>query len=96
MAFTRSLARSSAPSVRVNCVAPGWIRTRWGDDTSDYWNARAQGESLLNRWGKPEDVGRVVRFLASEEAEFVNGQTINVNGGSQPWPVDPAKADPNV
>ena len=88
MAFTRSLSKSAAPTVRVNCVAPGWIKTKWGDGTSDYWNDRATGESLLGRWGTPEDVARTVRFLVSPDADFITGQTLNVNGGSQPWPND--------
>ena len=81
MNFTRSLAKSLAPAVRVNCIAPGWIRTAWGDGASDYWQERAQGESLLARWGEAEDIARVARFLASDAASFVNGQTIAVNGG---------------
>src|SRR5690606_8559225 len=55
MNFTRSLAKSLAPAVRVNCIAPGWIRTAWGEEASEYWQERAQGESLLARWGEPED-----------------------------------------
>jgi 3-oxoacyl-[acyl-carrier protein] reductase len=81
MAFTRSLAKSLAPTVRVNCIAPGWIRTSWGETASEYWQARAKRESLLARWGTPEDVARVARFLASPAAEFINGATIPVNGG---------------
>ena len=41
MAFTRSLAQSLAPEVRVNCLAPGWIRTAWGERASEYWQERA-------------------------------------------------------
>lgn len=81
MSFTKSLARSLAPHVRVNCVAPGWIRTAWGEGTSDYWNQRARGESLLGRWGEVEDVARVVGFLVSPAGSFVNGQVIAVDGG---------------
>lgn len=81
MAFTRSLAKSLAPEVRVNCVAPGWIRTSWGESTSEYWNDRAVNESLLKRWGTPEDVANVICFLASDAGEFINGQVIPVNGG---------------
>ncbi len=81
MAFTRSLAASLAPAVRVNCVAPGWIKTKWGAGASSDWQQRAARESLLARWGTPEDVAAVVRFLASPEASFVNGQIIPVNGG---------------
>jgi 3-oxoacyl-[acyl-carrier protein] reductase len=81
MSATRSLAKSLAPEVRVNCLAPGWIRTAWGQHASDQWQERARRESLLYRWGEPEDVARVARFLASPAAEFVNGQVIEVNGG---------------
>lgn len=81
MAFTRSAARSLAPRVRVNCVAPGWIRTAWGEQTSDYWNQRAIGESLMGRWGEADDVARVVRFLSSEAASFLTGLIVPVNGG---------------
>jgi 3-oxoacyl-[acyl-carrier protein] reductase len=81
MAATRSLAKSLAPGVRVNCVAPGWIRTDWGHQASDVWQQIAVGDSLMERWGEPEDVARVVRFLVSPAAEFINGQIIAVNGG---------------
>ena len=81
MSFTRSLAKSLAPQVRVNCLAPGWIKTSWGENASDYWQQRAQSESLLGRWGTPEDVARAARFLVSPDAAFVNGQILCVNGG---------------
>jgi 3-oxoacyl-[acyl-carrier protein] reductase len=81
MAFTKSLARSLAPEVRVNCVAPGWIKTKWGAGASQYWQQRAASESLLERWGTCEDVAAVVRFLVSPAASFINAQTIAVNGG---------------
>lgn len=79
--FTRSLAQSLAPQVRVNCIAPGWIRTGWGEQASDYWQRRAASESLLGRWGTPDDVARVARFLVSPAAAFINAQVIEVNGG---------------
>jgi 3-oxoacyl-[acyl-carrier protein] reductase len=81
MAFTRSAAHSLAPQVRVNCVAPGWIKTKWGDKASDYWQQRAQIESLLNRWGTPEDVAQAVHFLASPASGFITGHVLPVNGG---------------
>ncbi len=80
-AFTRSLACSLAPDVRVNCLAPGWIKTAWGEHASEYWQERARRESLLQRWGTPHDVARVARFLASPAAEFMTGQVVPVNGG---------------
>ncbi len=81
MAFSRSLAQSLAPQVRVNCLAPGWIKTAWGQQASDGWQERARRESLLRRWGTPEDVARVARFLVSPAACFINGQIVHVNGG---------------
>jgi len=81
MSFTQSLAQSLAPHVRVNCLAPGWIKTSWGEKASDYWQERAKNESLVGRWGTPEDVARAARFLASPAGEFIAGQIVNVNGG---------------
>ncbi len=84
MAFTKSLARSLAPKVRVNCVAPGWIRTSWGEGASDVWQSRAVRESMLGRWGTPADIAGVVHWLVSPQAAFVTGQVIPVNGGFRP------------
>ena len=81
MAFTRSLAKTLAPEVRVNCLAPGWIRTAWGEQASEYWQQRAASESLMGRWGTPEDVAHAARFLASPAASFVTGQVLEINGG---------------
>jgi 3-oxoacyl-[acyl-carrier protein] reductase len=81
IAFSRSLARSLAPQVRVNCVAPGWIKTAWGDNASGYWQERAEHEALLERWGTPEDVAAAVRFLVSPAANFITGHILPVNGG---------------
>lgn len=81
MAFTRSLARSLAPKIRVNCVAPGWIRTSWGEGASDVWQERAVRESMLGRWGTPADIASAIHWLVSPQAAFVTGQVIPVNGG---------------
>lgn len=83
MGFTRSLSMSLAPSVRVNCIAPGWIRTKWGDGASDVWQQRVLRETPLKRWGTPEDVAAIARFLASREASYLTGQVIYVNGGAE-------------
>jgi 3-oxoacyl-[acyl-carrier protein] reductase len=81
MSMTKSLAQSLAPHVRVNCLAPGWIKTQWGNQASDYWSDRARHESLMNRWGTPQDVANVAAYLCSESAGFISGQIIPVNGG---------------
>ena len=80
-AFASNLAQSIAPGIRVNTVAPGWVKTAWGSDTTDYWSDRAKSQSLMARWGTPEDVARAIVFLSSPKSDFITGQTINVNGG---------------
>jgi 3-oxoacyl-[acyl-carrier protein] reductase len=85
MAMTKSLAHSLAPAVRVNCIAPGWIQTQWGESTTPYWDNRAKSESLMDRWGKPEDVARAALFLCSDQSDFISGQIIPVNGGFCHW-----------
>lgn len=82
MGYSRSLALSLAPEVRVNCIAPGWIRTAWGDGASDAWQERVLRETPLQRWGTPEDIARLARFLVSDEASYITGQVICANGGA--------------
>jgi NAD(P)-dependent dehydrogenase (short-subunit alcohol dehydrogenase family) len=82
MSFTRSLALSLAPEVRVNCLAPGWIRTAWGETASAAWQERVRRETPLGVWGLPEDVAAAAVWLASPAAAFVTGQTIRINGGA--------------
>jgi 3-oxoacyl-[acyl-carrier protein] reductase len=95
MAFSRSLARSLAPEVRVNCLAPGWIKTAWGERASEAWQQRAQRESLLCRWGTPQDVAGVARFLVSPAAGFITGQIVEVNGGFDPFETTAAAVNPS-
>jgi 2-amino-4-hydroxy-6-hydroxymethyldihydropteridine diphosphokinase len=82
MAFSKSLALTLAPEVRVNCVAPGWIRTAWGEGASSRWQERVLRETPLQRWGTAEDVAAAVRWLAAPAAAYVTGQTIRINGGA--------------
>ena len=82
MAFSKSLALSLAPEVRVHCLAPGWIRTGWGQGASGVWQERVRRETPLQRWGAPEDVAAVVRWLASPGTRYLTGQVIRVNGGA--------------
>jgi 3-oxoacyl-[acyl-carrier protein] reductase len=81
LSFSKSLARSVAPAVRVNVLAPGWIETAFGAGLEDA-RYRAVAESTpLGRWGTPEDVAAAAVFLASPAARFLTGQVVNVNGG---------------
>ncbi|GAA4461530.1 SDR family oxidoreductase [Novipirellula rosea] len=80
-AFALSLAQTVAPRVRVNVVAPGWIQTSWGQAASPYWDARARDQSLMNRWGTPEDIALAIAFVSDPENSFFSGQVVQVNGG---------------
>ena len=80
--FTRSLALGLAPAVRVNCLAPGWIRTSWGETASAAWQERVRKETPQQVWGLPEDVAHAAVWLASPAAQFLTGQTIRINGGA--------------
>lgn len=82
MAFSKSLALTLAPEVRVNCLAPGWIRTAWGEHASSQWQERVRQETPLARWGTPQDVAAAARWLCSPAAAFLTGQTIRINGGA--------------
>jgi 3-oxoacyl-[acyl-carrier protein] reductase len=77
--LTASLAKSFAP-VTVNCVAPGFVET----DMATTWPPHVRelaGTSLVGRAGQPEDIGSVIAFLVSDDAAFVTGQTLLVDGG---------------
>jgi 3-oxoacyl-[acyl-carrier protein] reductase len=81
LSFSKSLARSVGPSVRVNVLAPGWIETAFGQEASEALRRRVVESTPLRRWGCPEDVAAAAVFLASPAASFITGQTIMVNGG---------------
>jgi 2-amino-4-hydroxy-6-hydroxymethyldihydropteridine diphosphokinase len=82
MCFSRSLALSLAPQVRVHCLAPGWIRTAWGETASPAWQERVRSETPLARWGTPDDVAEAACWLASPAARYMDGQVVRVNGGA--------------
>jgi 3-oxoacyl-[acyl-carrier protein] reductase len=82
LAFSKSLARSVAPRVRVNIVAPGWIDTAFGEGLDPAARRAVEASTPLERWGTPDDVAGAVIFLASPSAHFLTGQTILVGGGT--------------
>ncbi|HEU4649424.1 MAG TPA: SDR family oxidoreductase [Gemmatimonadales bacterium] len=81
MAFSKSLARDVAPQIRVNVLAPGFIETAFGETANDAWRQHVVNVTPLRRWGTPDDVAAAAVYLASDEAAFLTGQTIMVNGG---------------
>ena len=85
LAFSKSLARSVAPRVRVNVLAPGWIETAFGARLKEHDERRGRqiAESMpLRRWGTPDDVAGAAVFLASPAAAFLTGETILIGGGA--------------
>ena len=81
LAFSKSLARSVAPRVRVNVIAPGFIETAFGASAGEPWRRAVVESTPLQRWGTPDDVAATAVFLASPSAAFLTGQTILVGGG---------------
>jgi 3-oxoacyl-[acyl-carrier protein] reductase len=79
--FSRGLARSVAPHVRVNVLAPGWIETAFGEELDPEVYTQVAESTPMRRWGTPEDVAGAAVFLASPAAAFITGQTIMVGGG---------------
>jgi 3-oxoacyl-[acyl-carrier protein] reductase len=81
LAFSKSLARSVAPRVRVNVLAPGWIATSFAAESTESLRQTVADSTPLKRWGTPEDVAAAALFLASPSASFITGQVIMVGGG---------------
>ncbi|MGM0410120.1 MAG: 3-oxoacyl-[acyl-carrier-protein] reductase [Bacillota bacterium] len=80
--FTKSLARELASrNITANAIAPGFIKTDMTDEISDKAKEELKTEIPLSRLGKGEDVAELVSFLASDKANYITGQVINVDGG---------------
>ena len=84
--LTRSLAIEWAPKVRINAVDVGMCRT---DDTDDHYGGEEQVAAIertipLRRMARPEEVGYVVAFLASDRASYLSGSRVDCHGGGEP------------
>lgn len=82
LGFTRALAKESAnKGITVNAVAPGYVSTELLTNVSESVMNDIINQIPVKRLGKPEEIARVVRFLAAPESSFITGETISINGG---------------
>ena len=80
--FTKSLAKEvGSRNITVNCVAPGFIDTDMTSYIGDYERNEILKQIPLNKFGLPEDISKLVMFLMSDEASYITGQTISIDGG---------------
>jgi len=82
LGFSKSLARSLAPGIRVNVLCPGWVETAYGEGVDREFYDKVAAGTPLKRWGTPQDIAQAAVWLASPAAAFITGQAINVNGGT--------------
>ncbi len=82
VAMSKSLALEYAKkNINVNCISPGFISTAMTDKIDEKFKESITSKIPANRLGKPEDIANVVVFLVSQKSDYINGETIHVNGG---------------
>ena len=80
--FTKALAKEVGPSgITVNCIAPGYIDTKMNSSIDKDSENEIVEATPMGRKGRPEDVSALTLFIAGEQAEFITGQIISVDGG---------------
>ena len=82
VAMSKSLAIEYAKkNININCISPGFIETAMTEQIDDKFKETIIGKIPSNRLGKPEDIANAVIFLSSELSDYINGETLHVNGG---------------
>ncbi|KKU10370.1 MAG: 3-oxoacyl-[acyl-carrier-protein] reductase [Parcubacteria group bacterium GW2011_GWA2_46_7] len=79
--MTENLAIELAPHIRVNAVAPGWVDTDINKALPPEYVKEETEKVLLKRFGKPEEIANLIVFLASDEASYINGTVVTIDGG---------------
>lgn len=81
ISLTKNLALELSPYVNVNSVAPGWVNTDMNKNLDEEFIKEENEKIFLKRFAKPDEVAKVVTFLASDESSYINGEIIRVDGG---------------
>jgi len=79
--LTRNLAKELAPKIQVNSIAPGWVDTEMNKDLPKDFVEEETEKIYLKRFAKPEEIAKVILFLASDDANYITGSILKVDGG---------------
>lgn len=81
ISLTMNFAVELSPYIRVNAVAPGWVNTDMNKEIDINYKKDLEEKILLNRFAEPTEVAKVIYFLASDDASYINGEVIKIDGG---------------
>ena len=81
ISLTKNLAKQYAPYINVNCVAPGWVDTNMNKELDQDFINEENNKILLNRFAKPVEIAKVISFLVTDDASYINSEVIKVDGG---------------
>lgn len=83
ISLTHNLALHLSPYITVNAVSPGWTKTDMNKELSKEQIKKEEEKILLNRFAQPQEIAKVIAFLSSDDANYINNQIINVDGGEK-------------